>query len=129
MTHHLSVMVRHGLPRLVAVVTGAIALATSVSALAQTVAEPWRSPSEQAAPDRTRVTSSEDASKASPNEQRLARDLAVAVFDKPAAAKRAADKATKANPIAITPADPKPEWLAKDGVQIGGGGMKVTTPF
>ena len=42
---------------------------------------------------------------------------------------RAADKVAEANGPPIPPAEPKPEWVAKDGLQVGGKGMKITTPF
>lgn len=111
-----------------AVFAAATALAAAAPAAAQPI-EPWRTVTYEAAPNRAHVTSSEDATKPSASEQRQARTLAVAVFAKPAAAQRAAEKVDAANAPAIAPAEPKPEWLAKDGLQFGGKGMKVTTPF
>ena len=103
--------------------------AITVPAAAQQAVEPWRTPVDAATPNRAHVTSSEAATAPSASEKREAKALAVAVFAKPAAAQRAADKVETATTQAISPADPKPEWVAKDGVGFGGKGMQVTTPF
>jgi hypothetical protein len=106
------------------------AMASAVAApVAAQVFTSQRTPTDAGAPNRAKVTSGPDAVKPSPSEQREARALAVAVFAKPAAAQRAAQKVAEANAPVIAPAEPKPEWVAKDGVQVGGKGMKITTPF
>ena len=99
------------------------------SMAAAQVTEPWRTPTDEPVANRAHVTSGEDATKPSPAEQRQAKALAVAVFAKPAAARKAAEKVEEANAPAIPPAEPKPEWVAKDGVGFGGKGMQVKTPF
>ncbi|HEY0435448.1 MAG TPA: hypothetical protein VGC92_02335 [Phenylobacterium sp.] len=111
-------------PALIA--TGLLAAASPAPAQ---VTEPWRTPTDEPVANRARVTSSPDAAKASPAEQRQAKALAVAVFAKPAAAKKAADKVAADNAPAIPPAEPNPDWVAKDGVGFGGKGVQVKTPF
>src|SRR5258708_39033807 len=118
-------MTRIALLRSAAALAAALAVATPAAAQ---VFEPKRTPTDEGAPNRAHVTSDLDATKPSPSEQREARALAVAVFAKPAAAQRAADKVAEANGPPIPPAEPKPEWVAKDGLQVGGKGMKITTP-
>lgn len=115
--------------RIAPVLSAALAALLFAGSAAAQVVEPWRSPTSETAPNRAHVTSSEGAAQPSAAEQREARALAVAVFGKRAAAQKAADKVAAANTPAIPPAEPKPEWLAKDGLQAGGKGMKVTTPF
>jgi hypothetical protein len=92
--------------------------------------EPWHAP--EHAPPAPHATSSLDATKttaATLTQQRETRTLATAVFAKPAAAQRAADKAAAAYEPPIAPAAPKPEWLTEDGVHFGGKGLELTTPF
>ena len=105
------------------------ALFFGASTAAAQVTEPWRTPTDEPVASRAHVTSSEAATAPSPAEQRQAKALAVAVFAKPAAARKAAEKVAEANAPAIPPAEPKPEWVAKDGVGFGGKGMQVKTPF
>jgi hypothetical protein len=89
----------------------------------------FRTPIDEAAPNRKPVTSGEPTARpASPAEQREAKALAVAVFAKPAAAKKAVEKVEDANAPPIAPAEPKPEWVDK-GLQVGGKGLQVTKPF
>jgi hypothetical protein len=116
-------------PVLAALVAAGTMAAIAAPAAAQQAVEPWRTPIDETAPNRAHVTSSEAATAPSASEKRDAKALAVAVFAKPAAAQRAADKVETANTQVIAPSDPKPEWVAKDGVGFGGKGMKVTTPF
>jgi hypothetical protein len=79
------------------------------------------------------ATSSIDATTttaATLTQQRESRTLATAVFAKPAAAQRAADKAAEAYEPPIAPAPPKTEWLSDDGVRLGGKrALTVTAPF
>jgi hypothetical protein len=92
--------------------------------------EPWHAPAQ--APIPPHATSSLDATTttaATLTQQRETRTLATAVFAKPAAAQRAADKAAAAYEPPIAPAAPKAEWLAEDGVHFGGKGLELTTPF
>jgi hypothetical protein len=110
-------------------IVAALAAVMAAAPAAAQVFEAHRTPTDEGAPNRTKVTSGPDAAKPSHSEQREARALAVAVFAKPAAAQRAAEKVAEASAPAIAPAEPKPEWVAKDGVQLGGKGMKVTAPF
>ena len=89
----------------------------------------FRTPTDEAAPNRKPVTSGDATARpVSPAEQREAKALAVAVFAKPAAAKKAVEKVEDANAPAIAPAEPKPEWVDK-GLQVGGKGLQVTKPF
>jgi hypothetical protein len=112
-------------------IAAALAAPLGVLALpaAAQVTEPWRTPTDEPVANRAHVTSGEDATKLSPAEQRAAKALAVAVFAKPAAAHRAVEKVEAAAAPAVPPAEPKPEWLAKDGVGLGGKGVQVKTPF
>jgi hypothetical protein len=75
------------------------------------------------------ATSSAEATEPTPAEQREARKLATAIFAAPAAGQRAADKAAPPSTANVPPAQPKPEWLAEDGVRPGGDGLQVKTPF
>jgi hypothetical protein len=123
---HSMVMTRIAPVWLAAALCAGLSLAAPAAAQ---VFEPPRAVPDETAANRAHVTSGPDATKPAPSEQRDARALAVAVFAKPAAAHRAAEKVEEANAPVIAPAEPKPEWVAKDGVQVGGKGMKVTTPF
>jgi hypothetical protein len=109
---------------------GAVSVAAQVPQSAMPTQPPgFRTPTDEAAPNRKPVTSGDSTAKpASPAEQREAKALAVAVFAKPAAAKKAAEKVEDANAPAIAPAEPKPEWVDK-GLQVGGKGLQVTKPF
>ncbi len=91
------------------------------------VVEPWRSPAPPSA-GRAQVTSGVDATAPTAGEQRQARALATAIFAKPAAAARAADKAAPPTP-GLAAVQPKPEWSQKDGPQVGGDGLTVSRPF
>jgi len=89
----------------------------------------FRTPLDEAAPNRTPVTSGATTPKpVSIEEQRKEKALAVAVFAKPAAAKKATDKIEDANAPPIPPAEPKPEWTDK-GFEAGGKGVIVKKPF
>jgi hypothetical protein len=93
--------------------------------------ESWHAPAQ--APILPHATSSLDATTttaATLTQQRESRTLATAVFAKPAAAQRAADKAAEAYEPAIAPAPPKTEWLSEDGVHLGGKrALTLTAPF
>jgi hypothetical protein len=75
------------------------------------------------------ATSDVSATEPTAAEQRQVRKMASAIFAKPGAAARAADKAAPPNNADIPPAEPKPEWLAKDPVGPGGAGVQVKSPF
>ena len=111
----------------------ALGLAMTGHALAQTTAgdapEPWRNPAQGAPPARPHATSSLEATKPTATDQRQSRALAAAVFSRPAAAHRAAEKASAAAAPPIPPTDPKPEWLGEPGVRLGGEGVQVSKPF
>jgi hypothetical protein len=92
--------------------------------------EPWHTPDH--APPPPHATSSLDATKApvaTPEQQRETRTLATAVFARPAAGQRAADKAAEAYAPPIPPAEPKAEWLADEGVHLRGKGLELSAPF
>lgn len=89
--------------------------------------EPWRPAAHDSLP--RHATSSIDATKATAADQRETRTLATAIFAKPGAAQRAADKAAAALKPPIPPAEPKAEWLAEDSVRFGGKGLELTAPF
>lgn len=113
--------------------TAALALVAAGHAVAQSQngdPEPWHNPAQGAPPVKPHATSSLEAtSKPAASEQHQSRALAAAVFSRPAAAQRAADKATAANIPPIPPTDPKPEWLGESGPRFGGEGVQVTKPF
>jgi hypothetical protein len=88
---------------------------------------PW-TPAPPAEKPRT-ATSSAEATEPTASEQREARKLATAIFAAPAAGQRAADKAAPPSTANVPPAQPKPEWLAEDGVRPGGEGLQVKAPF
>jgi hypothetical protein len=75
------------------------------------------------------ATSSAEATEPTAAEQREARKLATAIFAAPSAGQRAADKAAPPSAANVPPAQPKPEWLADDGVHHGGEGLQVKAPF
>ena len=108
-------------------------LVVAAPAAAQPQEEPWRppiDPSSQVTANRDRTTSGPAATAPSPAEQREARVLAGAVFAKPAAAERAADKAAPVVEPDLGQVQPKPEWTSQSGgVGIGGKGVQVKTPF
>jgi hypothetical protein len=118
---------------------GAAAIFLSTAAGAHAQQDQWRGPDDTAplhapenAPLPPHATSSLDATKttaATLTQQRETRNLATAVFAKPAAAQRAADTAAAAYAPPIAPAAPKPEWVGEDGVHFGGKGLELTTPF
>jgi hypothetical protein len=85
--------------------------------------------SDQPLPVPPKATSTEAAQTATAAEQRDARKLAAAVFAESAAAARAADKVDAANQPDFNRVDPKPEWSAPTGPQIGGKGLQIKTPF
>jgi len=96
-------------------------------------AEPWRGPTDQpgmkAAENRARVTSDVAAAGPSASEQKEARALAAAVFAKPAAGQRAADKVgPDATPEWAVP-PPRSEATEKAEIAPGGRGVKLTKPF
>src|SRR3982751_1802565 len=103
-----------------AIVVTALFLAIASQAAAQPYgqtesrAEPWRAPVDQpgthAAENRAHTTSRPAASAPPPPEQREARALAGAVFAKPAAAHRAAEKAAPPQDPELAAVQPKPEW-------------------
>jgi hypothetical protein len=113
------------------------ALAAAAPALAQAPAqnraEPWRGPSDQpgtrAADNRARVTSDAAATQPTAAEQREARALASAIFAKPGAAQRAAEKAAPETPPDYADLPAKPEWAGAGELKPGGRGVKVTQPF
>lgn len=92
-------------------------------------ADPFRAPVEGAPPKPRNATSSLGATAPSAAELREARTLAGAVFARPAAAKVAADKATAAVQADGPPLQPKPDWIPTEGVQLGGKGLEIKTPF
>ena len=85
--------------------------------------------SDQPLPVPPKVTSTEAAQTPTTAEQRDARKLASAVFAKPAAVQRAAEKADAANQPDLNKVEPKPEWTAPTGPLIGGKGLEIKTPF
>lgn len=109
-----------------AALLAAMLTAGALPALAQV--ETWRSPS-AAVPPRQNVTSSLEATAPSATEQREARALAAALFAKPGAAARAADKAVPVTQFDAAAVQPKPEWAARDGLQFGGKGLLFKSPF
>ncbi|MFL5295134.1 MAG: hypothetical protein ACJ798_02015 [Phenylobacterium sp.] len=113
---------------------GAPALAQP-AAPAASPAEPWRAPVDQpgtqAADNKARISSGAAAVAPSPAEQREAKALAGAIFATPAAAQKAADKAAPEQPLSdLAEVQPRPEWARhKPGVDLGGRGVRVQTPF
>jgi hypothetical protein len=131
MTQSMSIRLRY------AALAGAAVFLSAAGAHAQQ--DQWRGPDDiessrapEHAPLPPHATSSLDATKttaATLTQQRETRNLATAVFAKPAAAQRAGDKAAAAYAPPIAPAAPKPEWLAADGIHAGGKGLELSTPF
>jgi hypothetical protein len=105
----------------------AASLVISYPAAAQI--EPGLPLSDQPLPVPPKVTSTEAAQTATAAEQRDARKLATAVFAKPAAAARAAEKVDAANQPDLSKIEPKPEWSVPAGPQISGKGLQIKTPF
>ena len=122
MTHAAGFRLRPGFA------AGLVAVFIAGSALAQANVEPWRARVQDAPAGRAHVTSSAAATAPTAKEQREARVLATAVFAKPAAAQRAADKVAPPAPD-LAQVQPKAEWTQHDGPQVGGDGLKVSTPF
>ncbi len=105
----------------------AVLMGSGPSALAQQP-DP-RQPTPQFDPPKPRnATSDLDATAPSPQEQRETRSLAAAVFAKPAAAARAADKAAPPQPD-LNIVQAKPEWSTKEGLQVGDKGVEFKSPF
>jgi hypothetical protein len=100
---------------------------SALPAIAQST-DPFDHPVEGAPPKPRNATSSLQATAPTPTEVHDARSLATAVFSRPAAAKAAADKVTAAAQVDVPPLQPKPEW-SPDGVQVGGKGLQIKTPF
>jgi hypothetical protein len=76
------------------------------------------------------ISATQGPGPATPLEQRETRTLASAIFSKPGAAQKAADKASAANDPVIPPTDPKAEWFGdQQNVKVGGKGLLVTAPF
>jgi hypothetical protein len=109
----------------IAVVAAAFACAAG-SAVAQE--EPYRS--KTPAP-KAPATSTLEATAPTAAETREAQALTAAIFAKPAAAARAADKVAAENQPDLAPAavQPKPEWSAEEGLRPGGKGVEIKTPF
>jgi hypothetical protein len=130
MTQGIRVPLRQASLALAAVVMAAAApaLAQSDSLHADQQVEPWHTP-EGPPPKPRNATSDASATEPTAAEQREVRKMASAIFAKPGAAARAADKAAPPNNADIPPAEPKPEWLAKDPVGPGGAGVQVKSPF
>ena len=106
----------------------AILAAYAPSSFAQP--DPFQPALDHAQPKPRAATSDLLASAPTPAEQRETRALAGAVFAKPAAAARAADKAVAATQPDLTPpVQPKPEWANKDAVQVTGKGLEIKSPF
>ncbi len=108
-----------------AAAAASVALGYAATAAAQITPSPLN---DDPPPTPPKVTSTE-AAQATAAEQRDARKLATAVFAKPAAAARAADKADAANQPDFNRIEPKPEWSAQSGPQISGKGVEIKTPF
>jgi hypothetical protein len=117
--------------RILLVALAAASLAAG-SALAQSAEEPWRAPTPDLVAKPRTATSSLEATTpvATPAERKQARTLTTAVFAKPAAAARAAEKVDQALQPDLSAVQPKPEWTTpKGGVGMGEKGMTITTPF
>jgi hypothetical protein len=65
-----------------------------------------------------------------PAERREAKALTTAIFARPSAAAKAAEKIDAANQPDLSAVQPKPEWTPeKSGLGVGGKGIKLTAPF
>jgi len=107
----------------------AIALVAAVGFPAAAQVGPAPDPTAQSLANRARVTSSITATAPTPAEQREARSLVTAIFAKPAAAQRAADKAAPQTPPNLE-TSPKPEWTtSRNGLGLGGKGVQFKAPF
>ncbi|MBS0360452.1 MAG: hypothetical protein JSR98_03655 [Proteobacteria bacterium] len=117
-----------------AVAAAAIAWLGAGQALAQPTnnsdnREPWRNPAQGEPTPKPKATSSLAATQAAAQDDHQSRALAAAIFARPSAAQKAANKVSAANASKITPADPKPEWVNEQGVRFGGEGLEVSKPF
>ena len=100
----------------------------ALPALAQST-DPFAKPVEGPPPKPRNATSSLGATAPSPAELHDARTLATAIFARPAAAKAAADKVTAAAEADLPPPEPKADWAPPEGIQLGGKGLQIKTPF
>jgi hypothetical protein len=112
---------------------GLVALSlAALPAVAQPEVEPWRSPS-PAVPEKPKATSDISATAqtaTTPAQQREAKALSTAVFAKPAAKAKAAQKIDDANQADLSAVQPKAEWAEdKSGVGVGGKGVQIKAPF
>jgi hypothetical protein len=114
-----------------AVIRWGLTLAPWPAAAAQSE-PPWRDPG-LATPDKPRATSDLSAATqtaTTPAQQRDAKALATAVFAKPAAKAKAAQKLDDANHPELAAIPTKPEWSGPpSGVGLGGKGVQIKTPF
>ncbi|THD59405.1 hypothetical protein [Phenylobacterium sp.] len=114
-------------------VTAGAALADPPSPAAKDAYDTNRAPGQDSAltvkPPVTSDLSATRGPTVTPAEQRSTRTLASAIFAKPGAAQKAADKAASANDPVIPPGEPKSEWLPDQSVKVGGKGLQVTAPF
>lgn len=110
-----------------AVQFGVAAMLLLSTAPAHAQIDPGR-PLPDAPPPRTSANSTLAGNVASPEERRETRTLAAAVFAKPAAATRAADKASAAVQPDLSAVQPKENW-ANSGPHIHKKGVQVTAPF
>jgi len=96
--------------------------------------ESYRAPKPEAAAVPPKATSDLTAATQTaqtPAQQRDAKALATAVFAKPAAKAKAAQKLEDANHPELATVQPKPEWTGEKGgtLGVGGKGVQVKTPF
>ena len=98
---------------------------------AQEEVEPWRSPTTDGVIKPRNATSDLSATKpvATPSERREAHALTTAIFAKPGAAARAAEKVDAANQPDLSLTPPRPEWTEDKGLAAGGRGVEIKTPF
>jgi hypothetical protein len=112
---------------------GLAALALSaLPAAAQQEVEPWRAPTPamNAKPKATSDLSATAQAATTPAQQREAKALTTAVFAKPAAKAKAAQKLDDANQPDLSAVQTKPEWTEdKSGLGVGGKGVQIKTPF
>jgi len=92
--------------------------------------------SAQTSPPGTAATATADAASAAQKQKDAdtARELTVAAFSRRAAAPppggpAAQIAADSAKAKVAAPPEPKPEWLSKEGLQAGGKGVEIRTPF
>ena len=114
-------------------VAGVLAvLLAATAARAQEEAEPWRSPvPEQAARPRAATSGlGATAPVSTPAQRREAHKLAAAVFAKPGAAARAAQRVDAATQPDLSLVQPRAEWTEDHGgVGLGENGVEIRTPF